>query len=129
MMLSQRFIFAVVSVTSLVGPLELKALPPGNNFDLSHWKLTLPIDNLGGTLGEAAEIKNPLLQSYTSQFFFTGSDGAMVFWCPVIGAVTSSATDSRTELRELLDGSSSDVNWTGYGTHILRAQCKVTQQP
>jgi hypothetical protein len=102
---------------------------PGANFDLSRWKITLPIDDFGGTTGEATEIKQPILASYTSQFFYTGTDGAMVFWCPVIGATTTSATAPRTELRELISGTDATVNWTVAGTHVLRAQCRVTQQP
>ena len=107
----------------------LQALPPGNYFDLSHWKLTLPIDAAGGTTGVAMEIKTAELQTYTSQFLYTGTDGAMSFWCPVIGALTTSATAPRTELRELLDGRNTDVNWAATGTHILRGQCRVTQLP
>jgi hypothetical protein len=108
---------------------SMAAVPPATNFDLSHWKLTLPIDASGGITNVAKEIKQPALQTYTSQFFYTDTDGAMVFWCPVQGATTSGADAPRSELRELLDPSDSDVNWTGNGTHILRAQCKVTQQP
>jgi hypothetical protein len=105
------------------------AVPPAANFDLSRWKITLPIDDFGGTTGEATEIKNPSLQTYTSEFFYTGTDGAMVFWCPVIGATTSGATAPRSELRELISGTDSRVNWSAMGTHILRAQCRVTQEP
>jgi hypothetical protein len=105
------------------------AATPGANFDLSHWKMTLPIDDFGGLTGEATEIKQPILASYTSQFFYTGTDGAMVFWCPVVGAVTANATAPRTELRELINGYDATVNWGLDGTHVLRAQCRVTQQP
>src|SRR5436190_11924733 len=77
---------------------------PGANFDLSHWKMTLPIDYFGGTTGEAMEIKQPILNTYASEFFYTGTDGAMVFWCPVVGAATANATATRTELRELING-------------------------
>jgi hypothetical protein len=105
------------------------AATPGANFDISHWKMTLPIDDFGGTTGEATEIKQPILTSYTSQFFYTGTDGAMVFWCPVVGATTANATAPRTELRELINGYDATVNWGLTGTHVLRAQCRVTQQP
>jgi hypothetical protein len=107
----------------------LPAAPPASNFDLSHWKLTLPIDAAGDTTGVAVEIKTPQLQTYTSEFFYSGPDGAMVFWCPVLGATTSGATAPRTELRELINPSNSSVNWAASGTHILRARCRVTQQP
>jgi hypothetical protein len=98
--------------------------PPGGNFDLSHWKLTLPD-------ASASDISAAQLTSgYTnSSFFYTGPDGAMVFWCPVNGGVTSGSTYPRSELRELITPPLENVDWTGYGTHILTAQCKVTQVP
>ena len=105
------------------------AVPPGSNFDLSHWKLTLPIDDAGGTTGESTEVKNPALQTYSSEFFYTGTDGAMVFWCPVIGATTSGATAPRTELREQMIAGDSSQNWSATGTHRLHGQCRVTQLP
>jgi len=105
--------------------------PPGVNFDLSHWKLTLPVDSSGGTTGTAAEVSvAQLVAGYTNAlYFYTGSDGAMVFWAPVTGATTSGSTFPRSELREMLDPSDTSVNWTGFGTHVMDAQCEVTQVP
>jgi hypothetical protein len=104
------------------GPLD-PARPPGGNFDLSHWKLTLPDAN-------SSEIfPAQLMAGSTNSFFYTGADGAMVFWCPVTGGTTPGSDYPRCELRELLVPSNENVNWTGYGTHILNAQCKVTQIP
>jgi hypothetical protein len=108
---------------------NIRAAAPGSSFDLSHWKLTLPLDDAGGITGEATEVKNPALQTYSSEFFYTGTDGATVFWCPVIGATTSGATAPRTELREQMVAGSSSINWSALGTHILRGQCRVTQLP
>ncbi|HMJ92352.1 MAG TPA: polysaccharide lyase family 7 protein, partial [Candidatus Acidoferrum sp.] len=121
--------FLLVIYAACFASVCLGAVPPAGNFDLSHWKLTLPINADGGTTGKAVEVKQPQLQTYTSEFFYTGTDGAMVFWCPVLGATTSGATEPRSELRELLDPTDSSVNWSAYGTHILRGQCRVTQQP
>ena len=99
------------------------ALPPGGNFDLSHWKITLP--------DAVASEKSPvqLAAGFTNEFFYTGPDGAMVFWCPVNGAPTSGSSYPRSELRQLINPGDDNVNWTGHGTHILTAQCRVTRQP
>jgi hypothetical protein len=107
------------------------ALPPSGNFDLSHWKLTLPVDSNGTTNGTAAEIQvSQMVAGYTNAlYFYTAPDGAMLFWCPVDGTTTSGSSYPRSELREMLNPSSTSVNWSGYGTHILTAQCKVTQIP
>jgi hypothetical protein len=99
------------------------AKPPGGNFDLSHWKLTLP-DAVASEIPAAQ-----LTAGITNAFFFTGADGAMVFWCPVTGGATSGSSYPRSELRELFDPMNDNVNWTGYGTHILNAKFKVTQIP
>jgi len=53
----------------------------------------------------------------------------MVFLCPVTGGTTSGSDFPRCELRELLDPTDNGVNWSGYGRHILSAQCKVLQLP
>jgi hypothetical protein len=99
------------------------ARPPGSNFDLKHWKLTLPD-------ATASEIKPPQLTTgYTSTNFYTGRDGAMTFWAPVTGGTTANSTYPRSELRELIVPDNSRSNWTVFGTHTLRAQCRVLQAP
>src|SRR5206468_4514274 len=102
------------------------SLPPSGNFDLSHWKLTLPVDSNGTNTGTAVEVQvSQMVAGYTNaSYFYTASDGAMLFWCPVDGATTSGSSYPRSELREMLNPSSTSVNWMGYGTHILSAQCK-----
>ena len=103
--------------------------PPSGNFDLSHWKLQLP--TAGGVLtcsgGSVDEEKPAQLAGFTNTYFYTGSDGSMVFWAPINGATTSGTTNPRSELREELTPGSDSVNWILYGTHILDGQCKVLQ--
>src|SRR5581483_1515537 len=116
------------------------SLPPSGNFDLTHWKLTLPVDSSGGTSGTAVDIPTATLDNgftattstgYNANYFYTSSaDGAMVFFCPVNGATTSGSSFPRCELREVIDPNNDNTNWDpGVGTHLLDAQCKVTQQP
>ena len=109
-----------VATASTLNP----ALPPGGNFDLSHWKLTLPD-------ASASEIEvTELVAGYSNAtYFYTGPDGAMTFWCPVTGGVTGNEAYPRCELRELLDPDNLNRNWTGYGTNTLNARCKVTKVP
>jgi len=104
--------------------------PPGSNFVVSNWKLQLPTSNgvltcTGGSVDE--ETPSQLAAGFTNAYFYTGSDGAMVFWAPINGATTSGTTNPRSELREEIVPGNDGVNWTPYGTHILAAQCKVLQ--
>jgi hypothetical protein len=76
---------------------------PGTNFDLSHWKITLPINN--AEEHSAAELtagyENP-------DFFFTdAATGGMVFKVPNLGDTTGGSTYPRSELREMLAPSGS----------------------
>jgi len=80
---------------------------PGQNFDLSEWKLNYPMNN--------TEEEN--LTSFTNNYFYTDSlTGGMVFKCPNITNETGGSSYPRCELRELLNkgASASDKtnNWT-----------------
>jgi Ca2+-binding RTX toxin-like protein len=76
------------------------SVAPGGNFDLSNWKITLPVDANGGISGSAMEVKN--LSTYqNSKYFYTAADGAMTFVAAVDGATTSGSSYARSELREM----------------------------
>jgi len=102
-------------------------VPPGTNFNLSHWELTLPVDSSGGTNGSPLVISaTQLVAGYTNAaFFYTDTDGAMVFDCPALGATTSGSSNPRTELREMLNTNDNSVDWTANGVSVLTGQCKV----
>lgn len=121
-------------------------MPPSGNFDLTVWKLTLPVskDEYFGTGGtNAAEILPleapssdlktlpPLDEGYEDpNFFYTATDGTMLFKTPLYGG-TSTVNSSyvRTELRELYNWdpskSSGDANWDNEGSHVLSAKLEV----
>jgi poly(beta-D-mannuronate) lyase len=83
--------------------------PPSGNFDLSHWKVTLPdaSEVSASTLSKGYELENT--------FYTDPVTGGMVFRCPNLADTTSNSSYSRTELREMLapDGSASAPgnNW------------------
>jgi hypothetical protein len=102
------------------------SLPPSGNFNLSTWNLTLPT----GTAGHPDVISTAsLLAGYTSQYFYTGTDGAMNFWAPVTGVTTSGSSYPRSELRETKsDGTL--YNWNVKdGTATLDATLAVAALP
>jgi hypothetical protein len=73
---------------------------PSTFFDLSNWKLTLPVDAKGGIEGTAVEVKK-LLGYENAASFFDAADGAMVFRASAEGATTSGSKYARSELREM----------------------------
>ena len=103
---------------------------PGSRFDLSHWKLTLPtsVDNTYG--GHPQEISAAALSDhFNDTHFHTDSSGAMVFWCPVVGATTEGTQYPRSELREMLQPGNPSNNWSFSGSHEMTARCRVLQIP
>ena len=86
---------------------------PSENFDLSDWYLSIPENN--GT-GVATSIYESTLNNKYSNasFFYTSSDGGMVFKCPIKGYKTSTNTTyTRTELREMLRAGNTNISTSG----------------
>ncbi|MEP3838717.1 MAG: polysaccharide lyase family 7 protein [Algibacter sp.] len=86
---------------------------PSENFDLSTWNLSIPVNKGNGT---ATTITVGQINSnYTnSTYFYTAADGGMVFKCPVDGFKTSTGTSyTRVELREMLRGTNTSISTQG----------------
>jgi Ca2+-binding RTX toxin-like protein len=76
------------------------SIAPSAKFNLTNWKLTLPVDVSGRFSGTATEVKN--LSGYKNlKYFYTASNGVMVFVAPTDGATTSGSQFARSELREM----------------------------
>ena len=91
-------------------------LPPSGNFELLTWKLQHHLDEDGNGRSDQVD-EEDLANGYeNSDFFFTASDGGMVFKVPVAGAKTSPNTSyTRTELREMLREGNRDFSTQGVG--------------
>lgn len=90
------------------------SLPPSGNFDLLDWYLSIATDTDGN--GYSDSIKEiELSNGYeNSEFFYTASDGGMVFKDYIGGYKTSQNTKyTRTELREMLRRGDSDISTQG----------------
>ncbi|MGB6268172.1 MAG: polysaccharide lyase family 7 protein [Olleya sp.] len=86
---------------------------PSENFDLSTWKLSIPVDEGNGTATDisVSDINNGY---QNNNYFYTGTDGGMVFKCPVNGVTTSANTSyTRVELREMLRGTNTSISTQG----------------
>jgi len=98
--------------TSTLNPI----LPPSGNFELIDWKLQNHID--GDNDGRSDEIDEEDVANgfYDSDYFYTATDGGMVFRVPVVGAKTSTNTSfTRTELREMLRKGNRSFSTQGVG--------------
>jgi poly(beta-D-mannuronate) lyase len=87
--------------------------PPSENFDLSTWKLNTP-ENNGSGLSETISVSEINSGYENSKYFYTATDGGMVFKCPVAGFKTSANTSyTRVELREMLRGTNTSISTQG----------------
>lgn len=120
--------FPLLAASGSVTAAEAKPL---TSFDLSHWKLTLPVSASGTLGGHPMEISaSQLSAGYThAEYFHLGPDGQMIFWCPVTGARTENTEYPRAELREIIDPADDRVCWAAPGTHVLAARCRVLEVP
>jgi hypothetical protein len=99
---------------------------PSANFDLSDWKLQLPVNSQGALSGKAAEVKT--LTGYVhGEYFYTGSDGAMVLGAPVNGATTGGSLYARSELREM--NGTANAEWSLQQGGHLSATLQVDAAP
>ncbi len=91
-------------------------LPPSGNFELLDWKLQHHLDDDGDGRSDQID-EEDLADGYeNSDFFYTGSDGGMVFKVPIAGAKTSPNTSyTRTELREMLREGNRSFSTQGVG--------------
>src|SRR5690606_39168582 len=84
---------------------------PGDVFDLTSWKITLPTEDPEDP-GDADEVTQPELNTYADEHFYLDGSGHMVMVAPTSGDVetTSNSSATRCELREMEDGD--EAAWT-----------------
>jgi poly(beta-D-mannuronate) lyase len=76
---------------------------PADKFDLSQWKIQLPLDK--NKDGKADEVDVKKLQKFSHpDFFYLDENGGMVFASPNKATTTKNTSNSRSELREMLRG-------------------------
>ncbi len=97
-----------------------------DNFDLSNWKLSLPVNKYGSSKGKSLEIKD--LEGYEHpKYFYDTSDDAMVFRAHAKGATTKNSKYARSELREM-DGDK-PAAWTLKDGGTMSATLAINETP
>lgn len=106
------------------------AVPPGRVLDLSHWRLTLPVDT--DRAGRPDEIRQPQLLTFADPLYFAvnGSGDAVVFRAHCGGVPTRGSKFPRCELREIrADGERAWWSTSGPQSHTLTMQAAITKTP
>ena len=106
----------------LAGPQDTP--PPGSAFDLSYWKITLPID--GDDDGRVDEVDVGDIQDFSHpDFFYLNAEGDMVFTAPNRATTTSGSSNTRSELRQMLRGTSTRIGTPKASVDqvAVKAQC------
>ena len=76
---------------------------PASKFDLSHWKITVPVDKNDD--GKPDEIDVVEIQKYSHpDFFYLNDRGGMTFVAPNKATTTANSSNTRSELRYMLRG-------------------------
>ena len=85
---------------------------PGEKFDLTQWKITLPADENGD--GKVDEVGVRGIQRYTHpDYFYLDSEGRMVFVAPNKATTTKNSSNTRSELRQMLRGKNTRLKTHG----------------
>lgn len=82
---------------------EPNDLAPGEVFDLSNFKWTGPTEDPNDP-GDAIEIQQPALTTYADEHLYLNDQNHMVFVAPVVGETTGGSSATRSELREMENG-------------------------
>lgn len=93
---------------------------PAEIFDLSHWNITVPLDDNGD--GTADIIKVADMASYTHpDFFYLDDDNHLVFATPNKATTTPNSTNTRSELRQMLRGLDTSIKTAEPGNNFALA--------
>ncbi len=101
--------------------------------DLSHWKVTLPVNN---DKGKPYEIEPPAIDEFASNeiakpwMYIDSTLGAIVFHAKPTESTTRNTKYTRSELREQMIPGENNVNWTfaDGGTMKARIQMESTSR-
>ncbi len=123
----------------LLAAIQVSCLPhtrgnddsPASLLDLSHWRLTLPIDT--NHPGNPDEIRQPGLAEFThpDHFFLNSNRDGVVFRAHCGGVPTKGSRFPRCELREMEDGGRFRAGWDtgGKEIHSMTMSATITNTP
>ena len=100
--------FAVVTGLSMPAVAGDEDPVPADVFDLSHWNITLPVDENKDKKVDTVTTKK--LKKYAHpDFFYLDDQNGMVFASPNKGGTTKNTSNTRSELRYMLRGKNTNI--------------------
>lgn len=112
-------LFSVYSGACLSAEMNTDKIP-GNHFDLSRWKITMPYDRDGNGKSDEIDVKD--LQTFSDpDYFYLNDAGELVFTTPNKGASTSALASTRTELRQMNRQLNTDISTHGAANNVALA--------
>ncbi len=109
-----------ISLMTLVSGCASTSDVPAEKFDLSHWKITVPLDQDNN--GKADDIDTKALMSYQhADFFYLDKNGSLVFTSPNKAITTQNSSNTRSELRQMIRGLDSSIDTKSYGNNFALA--------
>jgi hypothetical protein len=118
------------AITTVATGAASTAQYPAQVLDLANWKLTLPVNAGGATIGVPLEIQQPALATYTQEPYFRVLDDGVQFRAPVNGVTTSGSRYPRSELREMTNNGTRQASWsTTEGVHTMVIDQAITAVP
>jgi len=108
----------LIGTTALLAAVSVSAtamakddVVPADKFDLSEWKITVPVDKNKDKKPDDIDVKQ--LKKYSHpDFFYLDENGGLVFASPNKALTTKNTTNTRSELRQMIRGTK-----TKYSTH------------
>ncbi len=93
---------------------------PADIIDLSYWKITLPLDNDAN--GSADEVDVDDIRNYEHpNFFYVDNDLNVVFAAPNKATTTANSSNTRSELRQMIRGTNTNISTSGAGNNFALA--------
>jgi poly(beta-D-mannuronate) lyase len=100
---------------------------PADKFDLSHWKMNVPVDLNDD--GKIDEISVKQMQSYSHpDFFYLDENGYMVFAAPNKAITTANSSNTRSELRQMVRGNNTKIKTSYPGNNFAIAAHPLSER-
>ena len=89
-------------------PVDSNVAVPASQFDLSQWKINVPVDlNNDGKI-DTVDVEE--IQTYAHpDFFYLDDQGYMVFTSPNKALTSANSTNTRSELRQMIRGTNTKI--------------------